>query len=298
MGGYNPQPMGGYQQPGMAPPYLASRTAARVGAPVEPFKDGIKIVLIALGVALLVAGAMPFSIEPKLTFRWDALEGQDALGKFQLIYVSAAAILALVFGLVPLATVPRGALTAVLGLVPTVLALVVYLKDAKEIQWQIIVLFVSTLVLVPGLLLRHEYRSQMLPRILVTVGALCVLVTMLVPEGGGDPPLVMMFKAIGDAPGKAKVGAILKVVPFALAVASLLVWIPPPSSAGAKPIAWLWILNAVYTAYVMLLVNGNIGDKLKGAPNMTLMAPWVAAAWVAFIGYGIATIFGKNLEHS
>jgi hypothetical protein len=298
MGGYNPQPVGGYQQQPMQPPYLASRTAARAGAPVEPFKDGIKIVLIAMGVALLIAGAMPFKFDPDLKFRWDMLEGQDALGKFQLIYVSAAAILALVFGLVPLATVPRGALTAVLGLVPIVLAFVVKMKDAKEFRWQEITYFVSMLVLVPGLLLRHEYRSQMLPRILVTVGALCVLVMMLVPEHGGDPPIVGMFKMLGDAPGKAKVGVILKLVPFVLAVLSLLVWIPPPSSAGAKPIAWLWILISVYTAYTMLIVDGHIGDKLKAAPNATLMAPWEMAAWVAFIGYGIATIFGKNLEHS
>ncbi|MBZ0231212.1 MAG: hypothetical protein K8M05_02605, partial [Deltaproteobacteria bacterium] len=302
MGGYNPQPMGGMPGHGapMNPPYLASRTAARVGAPVEPYKDGIKLVLIMFGVALLIAGAMPFTIEPAVTFRWDALsaEGVPALEKFNLIYVSAAAILALVFGLVPLATVPRGALTAVLGLVPLVLGLVTYLKDAKEVQWQVIVIFVSALTIVPGLLLRQEYRSQMLPRIIATIGAVCVLVTLLVPEGGGDPPLVGMFEAIGDAPGKAKVTAILGLVPFGLAIATLLVWIPPPSSAGAKVVAWLWILNAVYTGYVALLVKGGIGDVIKATPNAALMLPWVMAAWAAFIGYGLATILGKNLEHS
>jgi hypothetical protein len=303
MGGYNPQPVGGYPQQGgyqqpMNPPYLASRTAARVGAPVEPYKDGIKIVLIAFGLALLIAGAMPFAIEPDVKFRWDMLEGRDGIGKFQLIYVSAAAILALVFGLVPLATVPRGAMTAVLGLVPITLAFVVTMKDAKEFRWQEITTFVAVLTIVPGLMLRQEYRSQILPRIITTIGALCVIAALLVPEGGGDPPLVGMFEKIGDAPGKAKVGAILALVPFGLAVASLLVWIPPPSSAGAKVIAWLWILSFVIIAYVGLVVDGNIGDKLKGAPNQVLMTPWVLAAWFAFIGYGLATIFGKNLEHS
>ena len=39
-------------------------------------------------------------------------------------------------------------------------------------------------------------------------------------------------------------------------------------------------------------------DNVKASPNLALMAPWELAAWVAFIGYGIATIFGKNLEHS
>ena len=309
--GYNPQPMGGYNpQPvapmpgaGMAPmnpPYLASRTAARVGAPVEPYKDGIKIVLIAFGLALLIAGALPFSIDPKLTFRWDALsaEGVPALAKFQLIYVGAAAILALVFGLVPLATVPRGALAAMLGLVPIVLALVMYLKDAKEIEWQKLVAFGAVVTLVPGLMLRQEYRAQILPRILVTIGALCVIVPLVVPVGGGDPPVATMFEAVGDAPGKLKVVAIVNLLPVVLAVVALLCWLPPPTSAGAKTLAWLMILTAVITTYSLLLVNGKLGDVIKANPNAALMTGWVAAAWTAFIGYGVATIFGKNLEHS
>ncbi|MCL4228250.1 MAG: hypothetical protein KJZ91_27610, partial [Myxococcales bacterium] len=303
MGGYQPQPMPGAgmppQQP-MSPPYLASRTAARVGAPVEPFKDGIKLVLMVFGALLLAVFAVPLATDPSLVFRWDALSSDrlDALGKFNEIYFAAAGVLALVFGAVPLATVARGALTAVLGLVPVVLGLVIYLKDAKEIDWQVLVMFVMALTWVPGLLLRNEYRSQILPRLLTTVGAACVLVVMVVPSGGGDPPIVGLFQALGDAPGKAKVGVILQLLPFVLAVVSLLCWLPPPSSAGAKIVGWLVILTGVITAYVTLLVNGNLGDVIPATPNAALVAPWAAAAWAAFIGYGLATIFGKNLEHS
>jgi hypothetical protein len=283
----------------MNPPYLASRTAARVGAPVEPYKDGIKLVLLVFGGLLLAVFAVPLGTDP-MAFRWDSLSSDklDALGKFNEIYFAAAGLLALVFGAVPLATVARGALTAVLGLVPLVLGLVMYLKDAKEIDWQVLVLFASALTWVPGLLLRHEYRSQILPRILTTIGALCVIVVMVVPEGGGDPPIVGLFEALGDAPGKAKVGVILKLLPVVLAVASLLCWLPAPSTAGGKPIGWLVIVVGVITAYVMLLVNGSLGDVIPKTPNTALVAPWAGAAWAAFIGYGVATIFGKNLEHS
>jgi hypothetical protein len=255
--------------------------------------------LIAFGVVLLAVFAVPQGTDP-MAFRWDALSGDklDALGKFNQIYFAAAGLLALVFGLVPLATVARGALTAVIGLVPVVLGLVIYLKDAKEIDWQVLVLFASVLTLVPGLMLRQEYRSQMLPRLLVTIGALCVIAVFVVPKGGGDPPIVAAFEAIGNAPGKAKVGAIFKIAPFVLAVVSLLCWIPQPSSAGAKVIAWMWILLVGVTAVVLLLVNGHIGDVIKKNPNRELFEPWAVGAWTAFIGYGVATIFGKNLEHS
>jgi hypothetical protein len=295
-GGYNPVPVG---QP-MNPPYLASQTAARVGAPVEPYKDGIKLVLIAFGVALLAVFAAPMALEPELGFRWDLLSSDklDALAKFDHVYFAAAGLLALVFGAVPLATVPRGALAAVLGLVPFALLLVNHVRGPK-VDWQFLVGLGAAFTLVPGLLLRNEYRSQMLPRILTTIGVACLLVAVyVVPKNGGDLPLVAMFKAIGDAPGKGKVMAILALMPFVLAVLSLLVWLPPPTTAGAKLIAWLFIVVGIILAYADLALGEKIGDQIKGGFNAKLVAPWAGAAWAAFLGYGLATIFGKSLEHS
>jgi len=243
--------------------------------------------------------AVPMVTDPSVGFRWDALSSDklDALAKFDQIYFAAAGLLALVFGAVPLATVPRGALAAVLGLVPLVLSLVKHIRG-PEIQWQFLVGLGAALTLVPGLMLRQEYRSQMLGRLLTTIGVACVLVVYIVPKGGGDPPIVAMFEAIGNAPGKMKVIAILRLLPVILAALALLVWLPPPSSAGAKPIAWLWIVIGVIISYVTLLVAGHIGDAVSKAPNSVLVEPWAGAAWSAFIGYGVATIFGKGLEHS
>ncbi|HVK75002.1 MAG TPA: hypothetical protein VM734_16855 [Kofleriaceae bacterium] len=299
MGGYPPagQPMGGPAP--MSPPYLASRSAARAGAPVEPYKDTIRIVLIMFGALLLASFVVPLSLDP-IGFHWDALSSDklDGLGKFLTVYPAAAGVLALVFGLVPLATVPRGALAAMLGLVPVVLGLVLYLKDAKDIEWQTLVAFVGALTLVPGLLLRNVYQSQILPRVLVTVGALCVIVPLLVPSGGGDPPVKALIDGISDAPGKAKVIAILKLVPLILAAVSLIAWMPAPSTAGAGVLAWCIILTGVVTGYIAVIVNGHLGDVVPAQLNRVLLGDWVGAAFAGLIGYGLATIFGKSLEHS
>ena len=44
--------------------------------------------------------------------------------------------------------------------------------------------------------------------------------------------------------------------------------------------------------------NILIGKAIKGGFNQNLIAPWGEAAFAAFLGYGLATIFGKSLEHS
>ncbi len=307
MGGYpqSPPQMPPQQQmpqPGVpygSPPYLASRSAARAGAPFEPFNDGLRACLIVFGVLLLAAFAVPMMVKPAMHFRWEALQNEklDALGKFNEIYLAAAGVLALVFGLVPLATVPRGALAAVLGIVPFTIALVNHLKGPK-IEWQVICIFVASLTLVAGLMLRQEYRGAMLGRLLATVGALAILVPLLVPVGGGDPPIKAVFTMLTDGDGEAKVRAIIKLLPFILAFLSLLVWLPATTSGGAKIIAWLFILTGVISSYSNLLIRGHVGDVLKANLNDALLSGWVMAAWFALLGYGLATVFGKNLEQA
>jgi hypothetical protein len=283
----------------MTPPYLASRTAARTGAPREPYAEGLRLVLIVFGVVLLASFVVPMSLTGDPVFRWKMLSGGGgAVAKFDQIYLAAAGLLALVFGLVPLATVPRGALAAVLGLTPIALHFVLGMKDAPEFRWQPIVEFIGVLALVPGLLLRHEYRSQLLPRVLTTVGALCVLAPLLVPEHGGDPQVKQIIDGISAAQGKAKILAIVRLYPVILAALALLCWLPAPTSGGAKVIAWMIIVTGVVAIYSLLLVNGHIGDVLKRNLNEVLLSGWVAAAWAAFVGYGVATVLGKNLEHT
>ncbi|MBK9035584.1 MAG: hypothetical protein IPL61_30725 [Myxococcales bacterium] len=298
---YAPPPM---QQPmppmqPMSPPYLASRTAARAGAPRDPYADGLRLVLIVFGALLVAAFVAPLSLGDKTVFRWDVLSGNGSgVAKFDQVYLAAAGVLALVFGMVSLANVPRGLLAAVLGLTPIALHFVLGMKDAPKFRWQEIAQFVGLITLVPGLLLRQEYRSQMLPRLLTTIGALCVLLPLLIPEGGGDPKIKMIIDGISKASGKGKVLALLQLYPVVLAALALLCWLPAPSSGAAKVLAWMFIVSGVVATYVTLLVMGHIGAVVKRDFSSMLFGGWIVAAWIGFIGYGLATVLGKNLEHS
>ena len=133
-----------------------------------------------------------------------------------------------------------------------------------------------------------------------------------------------------------KVVAIMNLLPFVLAVLSLLCWIPAPATAGAKILAWLVILTSVIVGYTSLLVAGHLARRreggaqplaarrLGGMPGEAAAMAAVAAAKTAraagggeggrggcravrgarprrgrrLIGFGVATIFGKNLEHA
>lgn len=305
-----PVPMQGYQPPSApipaplpsppsgpaaAPPYLASQTALRASRPVEPFTDGLKLVLLSFGILLLGAFATPLSTDPML-FHWNAIIDAPGVAKLYGLMLVATGALSLVIALMPLAAIPRGAIAAGIG----VFIIMTPIIQAGAIgPWQELVRTIATIGLVGGLLVRHEYREAMLGRLLTTIGAVAVLAIYLIPVGGGDPPLIGMFKAIVDAPkAEMKIGAIVLLLPAVLAIVSLLCWLPAPSSAGAKPLAWAWIVYpaVAVVALGLLASGGDVAGWIKHSPFGALMA-WVpAAAAAAFAGYGVATIAGKSLE--
>jgi hypothetical protein len=118
---------------------------------------------------------------------------------------------------------------------------------------------------------------------------------LLLPVGGAIP-LVGMFKAIASAPGKAKVAALLQVVPPVLAAVSLIAWLPAPSSAGAKAIAWTLLVWAIVAQFAALLLAGHIGAVVKESPFLALLGAVPIVAYTAFASYGIAALVGKQLE--
>jgi hypothetical protein len=189
----------------------------------------------------------------------------------------------------------RGIAAALLGATPLIYQVV---GAGGKFQWKPLVLIIGTLGIVGGLLVRSQYRAAMIGRLLVTVGVICILLFYLVPEGGGKPPLVELFKAVGNVPGKAKVGILLALLPFFLGVISLIVWIPSPSSAMGTPLAWAWIVLPIFTSIVALAIAGNIGPTLKANLDEVIWQPAAAMSWVALTGYGVAVVVGKNLEHS
>jgi hypothetical protein len=140
----------------------------------------------------------------------------------------------------------------------------------------------------------------MLARIMVTLGAIAVLLPLLLPENG-RLPLVDTFKQAIDNPGKAKVLPLLDIAYITLVVLSLLAWLPAPASGGAKVFAWLLLLWPGVLLLTDLLVTDRLTGTAREAPS-SLIA-WIGAggaglgtAYAVLIGYGFATVIGKKLE--
>jgi hypothetical protein len=259
--------------------------------PVEPWRDSLKLMMIAWGAVMLAVWAVPASTDP-LIFNWSGLGDQPGKILVVNLMIPAIGLLAIVCALIPMQTMPRGMLAALLGVSGVVIPIVVLEQYS---QWQLMLQLVGMIALIPGLLVRNEYTESMLGRLMVTVGVLCTLLPYLIPEHG-DIPLVGIFKALIDAPGKGKVGPILELGMIALVVMSLLAWMPAPATGGAKVFAWAILLWATAArAIILFLVAGNVGDHIKAKPS-DLVSWGVQAALIVLIGYGVATVAGKQLE--
>jgi hypothetical protein len=257
------------------PPYLASQTAARMGAPQEPWADSLKALMLVFGIALLACFVLPWGLAPKVSFSWDLIRAAEGKLKLYPLLIGGTGLLALVLALFPLA----------LGML--VLA---------PFHWHSLFLLISTLALVSGLLVRSAYHGSTVPRIMVTAGVLCLLIPVLVP----DATLIDLFKGIGSAPGKEKVGILIAVLFYVLAIVGLiLTWLPTPSAMGTHIVAWLLIVWPLVTSLIVkLALGGNVGEHLKSDMVGLLWSPVTQVAWAALLGYGVASLVGKSLEHN
>jgi hypothetical protein len=270
-------------------PYVT--TPHRSGRPVEPWRDRLRLVMFVWGALAIGAFVTPLSIDPT-TFHWDAILHGEGIAKVVPLLLAAVGALSILLAAIPMHAVPRGALAAVLGLA----GLVVPVCLLGLPPWQALIELGGTLALIPGLLARHEYVDATVPRVLVTIGVACALVIFLVPEGG-EIPLVMLVKALIDAPGLAKIAPAIQVGTIALVVLALLVWLPAPATAGAKVLAWLVILWPTLIAQIgALLVTDDVGSAIKTRPYAAVMAWAPTAAFFALASYGLATVIGKQLE--
>jgi hypothetical protein len=296
----------GMQRPGtdqvrplQAPPYLASQTAARMDAPVEPWAGSIKLVGLIFGLLLVVCFCVPWAVGGgKTIFAWTNFGAQTTQMKVNAFMLVGTGALAILLSLLPLATMARGLGIAALGLIPIGYGL---FGTGKIPDWTKPVMAIAALTLVSGLLVRSQYRSSIAGRIITTIGALAVIAVYLIPsKATGDKlMLVQTFEMFGDAKGKYLLVPILTLIPFLLALVSLLVWLPASTSAGAGVIAWLWIPLALVLGVALWAVMAKEpDDELKAGLAKLLWSPIATMAWTAFVGYGIATAVGKNLEHS
>jgi len=119
-------------------------------------------------------------------------------------------------------------------------------------------------------------------------------------------PLVSLFKELIDLPGSQKVLPALALGQIAIAMMSLLAWLPAPVTGAAALWAWLLILWALVIHITVLAVSGHVVETIAKAPNTALVS-WIAggasvsglalgSAYLVLVGFGLASVIGKQLE--
>jgi hypothetical protein len=280
------------------PPYLASNTASRSIRPIEPWRGTLRLMMFVWGVALLAAFATPLRMTPDLAFNWNLILDGEGTARLPPLMLAAVGLLSVLVASIPMPSAARGVIATLLGLAGIAVPIVL----AGMPPWQALVSMIGMLLLVPGLLIRNEYRDAITARLLVTLGAIGILLPYLLPQGGAIP-LVSIFKQLIELPGTGKVTPGLELGLITIVVMSLLAWLPSPVTGGATVWAWLLVLWALILHAADLLVAGNIPDAVTAAPNATAVA-WIAggstlamgSAYLVLVGYGLASVVGKQLE--
>jgi len=262
----------------------------RIGAVVEPWKESLPLMMIVWGIATLVSFATPLTTSP-MTFNWDMIIHGEGKQKIPMLVVAALGLLGVVLGAIPMVPTPRGILAALLGISAIVVPLVI---GGDMPPWQVLAPMIGLALILPGLLMRNEYTDAMLPRILVTIGVIAVMLPLLVPVSG-HIPLVELFKQLID--GHVHGSELIFVAMVVFALLNLLVWLPGPATAGGKVFAWIWFLSPLVAMIVVIIDAGasHIGDIATKSPGA--LVAWVPITTAAvFVGYGLATVLGKQLE--
>ena len=283
------------------PPYLAAQTASRAGRPIEPWKASLRLMMFVWGVGLLAVFATPLETSPKLVFYWTLILEGAGTARLPPLMLAAVGVLSMLVAGIPMQPAARGLLAAILGLAGIVVPVALTGLPA----WQPLLVMIGTVVIIPSLLLRSDYRDAALPRVLVTIGALGVLLPYLVPTHGAIP-LVGIFKSLVELPGAQKVAPALAFGQVVIVVMSLLAWLPSPVTGAAMLWAWLLILWSLVMKLALVLVGGNLVAVVTSKPNETLVS-WISgggigiglglgAAYLVLVGYGVASVVGKQLE--
>jgi hypothetical protein len=303
MGIHSPQQSTPAPLPTVPSPYLGAQTGVTRGPrPIEPWRDSLKLMMFVWGAVGLASFATPVMTDP-MVFNWDAIINGEGSAKIPALLWAGVALLAIVFAAIPMTSLPRGALAAVLGLA----GIFVPMAVTEFPPWQFLVPMVGSIALVVGLLVRNEYTESLLARVLVTIGSICWLAPYLIPDHG-QIPLVQVIKMLLEGANHMEI-VVIALAQIVLAVLCLLVWMPGPATAGAKIFAWVVILFPVAIFVLGLISVGHIGDIASKAPGTLLL--WVVGSapgrgammmmgvgvlYSVLVGYGLATVIGKQLE--
>lgn len=269
-------------------PAFRRLAAHRSGRPVEPWRSSLRAILIVWGILLVAAFAAPVTVNP-LTFNWDAIIHRTGRAEIPLLLIAAIGLLGIVVGAIPMPPLARGIFATLLGLSGMVVPMI--LTGAMP-PWLVIAPLAGLVVAVASLLTRNEYTESVIARILVTLSIVALLLPWLVPQGGGIPLLGFVKSIVHGDISTSQISVIITIV---LALLCLLVWLPGPATGGAGMFAWLFLLLPLVSHVLAVVLEGDVGHMIT-TPH-AMLAAWVpASSYLAFAGYGLATVLGKTLE--
>jgi hypothetical protein len=279
--------------PAPRPPYLASETGARANRPVEPWAGSLRALMLAFGALLIACFAAPWSLAGGADFSWDRIAAAETTHERLVpLLMAASGLVAVVLAVFPVVTAGRGLAAATVGAV----AALAVAATAPDVEWRSIATALGLIALVTGLLLRSQYRSSLLARLVVTGGAAAVILPWLVPEGGVVPIGLALSVLGGDLPAGVKLAITVELLALVVAALALIAWLPAPSSAGAAALAWVVVALLPAQAILTLVLTSGAGEQLRAALHAMLISPLATAAWIALGGFGAATLIGKALE--
>jgi hypothetical protein len=305
----NPQPMQPMQPMGQQPsggvrnPQLMAQQAMarRQYAPIEPWASSLRLVLLIFGGMLLVTFLAPWAVGGGHTmFSWTMMKAPGIGSKLWPIVIALCGLLAFVPALLEVDIGFRALGGAIAG---TLLILLPFFFGgfgqpggfALNKEWTAYAGGLGMVLASTGLLIRSQYRAAQLGRLLATIGAVLVLLTLLVPQHG-HVPLVMAFKGLTakGIPFKMKLVPVFAPIYLAiLCVLALLVWLGPDTSAGAEIISWLFITFGSLWLFITMALGSFKGI---GHNPMAIYMLFDIAGILALATYGYSTIAGKYLE--
>jgi hypothetical protein len=281
------------------PPYQTSQTGlVRGHRPFEPWAASLRIHMLVWGLLVLGFLMLPITTTPSTAFAWQQILNGSGWERFGLVVVAMIGLFSLICAALPMPASVRGTIAAVLGLTGAALPFVFKLPETRVLVAQ-----AGLVLLIPGLILRASYRDAALPRLLITFGVVGVLVPFVLPQDGAIP-LVTVFKMLIEGAGWTRVIAGQQLALVVILVMCLLAWLPAPITGGATLWAWLLILWPLVSWTIANLTTGDpntLVDLVREHPYLALawtlgLGTSVGSAYLVLIGYGLASLIGKQLE--
>lgn len=253
---------------------------------------GLRRTLAISASLIAIALVVPWSITGEQTrFIWNAATSGRVLALVVIMLATMVAAFAMATVRAP--PLVRAVTSLIIGLVP-LLYLTLLTEETGRFGWRTRAVVYGLLLLATGALLRTARVRSLAARLVCTAGAVLVVCVYLAPIDGR----MLLTTILGDlarASGSLMVTGLLLLIPPALALAGLLVWLPGARRAGGHLVAAGAILlspAAGLLQVAVLLQHPEFGLLLKYSLFTFLVIPLLVGAWIGMAAHGGAYLLG------